>query len=134
MRRARLEQTFQRMVVDGLRAALPRTWLIAHYPAGGYRTQAEAGIFKAMGVLPGFPDIMVLGEASWGAGAWFLELKAGTAGPTEVQQACHDKLRGLGFGVEVVRSWAEVLVVARQWHWPVRIVDFNSGGTDGGQN
>lgn len=122
MRRSRPEQSFQRMVVDGLRAFLPRTWLIVHYPAGGYRTPAEAGIFKAMGAIPGFPDIMVLGEASWGAGAWFLELKTGKLGPTEVQAACHDKLRGLGFGVEVVRSWPEVLTVARQWRWPMKVV------------
>lgn len=122
MRRSRPEQSFQRMVVDGLRAFLPKTWLIVHYPGGGYRTPAEAAIFKAMGVVAGFPDIMVLGEASWGAGAWFLELKAGKAGPTDVQQACHDKLRGLGFGVEVARSWPEVLAVARHWRWPMKVV------------
>lgn len=122
MRRSRPEQSFQRMVVDGLRAFLPKTWLVCHVPNGGYRPPAEAAIFKAMGVVAGFPDIMVLGEASWGAGAWFLELKAGKTGPTEAQQACHEKLRSLGFSVEVVRSWPEVLVVARQWHWPMRIV------------
>src|SRR4051812_31638617 len=117
--RRRPEQTLQRGVVDGLRAALPKTWLVCHVPNGGYRTPAEAAIFKAMGVVPGFPDIMVLGDAEWGAGAWFLELKAGKAGPTDVQQACHETLRNLGFGVEVARSWDEVLDAARRWRWPV---------------
>lgn len=116
------EQSLQRMVVDGLRVVLPKTWLVCHVPNGGYRTKTEAGILIGMGVLPGFPDIMVLGEADWGAGAWFLELKAGKAGPTEVQRSCHEKLRNLGFSVAVVRSWDEVLVAARQWHWPVKIL------------
>lgn len=128
--RRRPEQALQWMVVDALRVALPKTWLIAHYPAGGYRRPVEAAIFKAMGVVPGFPDIMVLGEADWGAGAWFFELKAGKAGPTDVQQACHEKLRNLGFGVEVVRSWDEVLDAAQRWRWPMKIVGFNSGGAD----
>lgn len=120
------------MIVDGLRSFLPKTWLVCHYPAGGYRTPAEAAILKAMGTIPGFPDLMVLGEADWGAAAWFLELKAGTGEPTAVQHECHEKLRSLGFGVAVVRSWPEVLVVARQWHWPMRLKGWNthSGGTD----
>lgn len=116
------EQSLQRMVVEGLRALLPKTWLICHVPNGGYRTPAEAAIFKALGVVAGFPDIMVLGEADWGAGAWFLELKAGKAGVTEVQRECHEKLHNLGFAVAVVRSWPEVLVTGRQWHWPLKVV------------
>ena len=30
-----------------------------HVPNGGARTKAEAGIFKAMGVKPGVPDVMI---------------------------------------------------------------------------
>jgi hypothetical protein len=116
-----LEESFQKMVVDGLRTFLPKTWLVCHAANGGYRTPAEAGIMKAMGVVAGFPDLMILGEADWGAAAWFLELKVGDKEPSQVQLDCHINLRDLGFSVEVVRSWPEVLVVARRWNWPMKL-------------
>jgi hypothetical protein len=40
---------------------LPEPWLVIHVPNGGGRSKAEAGIFKAMGVLAGFPDLLVIG-------------------------------------------------------------------------
>src|SRR5215213_6112684 len=85
----RPEQALQRTIVAGLRAALPSEWVIAHYPSGGYRKPVEGAIFKAMGTLPGFPDILVFGEAPWGATCWFLEVKAEKGYVTSIQKACH---------------------------------------------
>lgn len=117
----RIEQSLQRTIVDGLRAALPPSWLVCHYPAGGYRRPVEAAIFKAIGTIPGFPDLMVLGEAEWGAATYFLEVKAGKGVVTDIQRACHERLRNLGFGVAVVRSWDDVLTTCKQWRLPLRL-------------
>lgn len=55
------EEKLQRALVAYLRAALPRPWLVFHPANGGGRSKAEAGILKAMGVLAGMPDLLVVG-------------------------------------------------------------------------
>ena len=32
---------------------------LTHFPSGGKRTTTEAGVFRALGLLPGFPDLML---------------------------------------------------------------------------
>jgi hypothetical protein len=117
----RPEQALQRTIIAGLRAALPQTWLVAHVPNGGKRSAVEGAIFKAMGVLPGVPDILVLGETDHGATAWFFEVKADRGSLTPAQRQMHEKLRDLGFGVAVVKSWDDVVTTAALWKLPLRI-------------
>lgn len=120
----RPEQAIHRQIISGLRAGLPRDWIVAHAANGGYRTKAEAGIFKAMGVVPGFPDIMILGEAEHGATCWFFEVKAGETKqyePTPIQLAMHERLRELGFAVAVVCSWDQTKRWCSHWQLPLRI-------------
>lgn len=57
----RSEEKLHRALVTHLRARLPAPWLVMHVPNGGGRSKAEAGILKAMGVLAGFPDLLVIG-------------------------------------------------------------------------
>lgn len=57
----RPEEKLHRACVAYLRAALPKRWIVFHVPNGGGRSKAEAGIFKAMGVLAGMPDLFVMG-------------------------------------------------------------------------
>jgi hypothetical protein len=61
----RTEQALQINLVSALRLMLPEPWLVVHVPNGGGRSKAEAGIFKAMGVLAGFPDLLVIGPGGW---------------------------------------------------------------------
>jgi hypothetical protein len=117
----RLEQSIQRSIITGLRMSLPGGWIVCHPANGGYRTKVEGAIFKAMGVLPGIPDIMVLGEADHGATCWFFEVKSDTGTLTPAQRDMHERLRDLGFGVAVVKSWDDVLTTARMWRLPLRI-------------
>jgi hypothetical protein len=118
----RIEQAIHRQIVAGLRAALPRRWVVAHIPNGGHRSDVEGAIFKAMGVLPGMPDIMILGETDEGSRAWFFEVKRDHKAPlTAHQKNVHETLRDLGFAVEVVTSWTEALRWANHWRWPLRI-------------
>lgn len=69
----RPEERVQRELVAYLRANLPKPWLVFHVPNGGGRSKAEAGILKAMGVLAGVPDLIVIGPKSYMAA---IELKA----------------------------------------------------------
>lgn len=118
----RPEQAIHKAVVHYLRVALPHGWIVAHYPAGGYRTKVEAAIFKAMGTIPGFPDVMILGESTvtrWPA-CWFMEVKAPGGRLTDVQSACHDRLRDLGFAVAVVHDIDEARRAADAWKLPLR--------------
>lgn len=48
-------------IVDWLRVSLPHGWLVHHSANGGRRTKREADKFKAMGLLPGYPDIVIHG-------------------------------------------------------------------------
>ncbi len=61
MKRNRPEERLHRQLVAFLRVALPKPWLVFHVPNGGARSKAEAGAFKAMGVLAGMPDLFVVG-------------------------------------------------------------------------
>ena len=70
--------------------------IIAHYPSGGYRTKAEAGIFKAMGVNKSFPDIMILAKRLC-FGGLYIELKAKGKEPDESQLNYIDKLKRKGY-------------------------------------
>ena len=56
-RRNRPEEQVQRAIVQWLQWIEPDCkWL--HIPNGGGRSRAEAGIFKALGVVAGAPDLL----------------------------------------------------------------------------
>lgn len=57
----RPEESLHRAVVQYLNLALRENstfWV--HYPSGGRRTKAEAGILKAMGTKAGIPDLIFI--------------------------------------------------------------------------
>lgn len=68
----RPEEALQRALVSFLRLALPKGWIVHHSANGGYRTPVEASRFRAMGVVAGFPDLMLIGQRM----VIFMELKA----------------------------------------------------------
>jgi hypothetical protein len=120
MRSGRPEERIHRSVVHYLRTVLPPSWLIHHSPNGGWRSKTEAGVFKALGVIPGWPDISIFGEEAKGCQAWFLEVKSSDGRLTDVQRDCHNRLRELGFPVAVVHSIDEARVCGLQWGWRMR--------------
>lgn len=126
--RARPEAVLQQNIVATLRTLLPSGWLVHHSPNGGYRTKAEAGRFKAMGVVPGFPDLIVIGPGS----ILFMELKAppkrlkgsgesqAQAETSPAQDAVLNLLSGAGWPVTVVRSIDEAQAFLRAHGVPMR--------------
>lgn len=58
----RSEQSLQIAVVASLRALLPKPWLVFAVPNGGDAPSKRShGLRKAMGVLAGVPDLLVVG-------------------------------------------------------------------------
>jgi hypothetical protein len=83
-----------------------------HIPNGGYRTKAEAGIFKSLGVVSGVPDVMLLHEARLHG----LELKKeGTGRLSPAQLAVHEALRKAGCEVATAYGVDAALDQLRQW-------------------
>lgn len=79
------EDDLQKACVQWLRYNYP-SLLFFHPANGGYRSKAEAGIFKAMGVTPGVSDLVIL-RKSWPWAGLFIELKVKGGKLSEYQTA-----------------------------------------------
>lgn len=77
------ETALQCTIVQHLQARGMPGLVFFHVPNGGYRTKAEAGILKAMGVRPGVADLILLHRNK----TFALELKAQGGRATEEQMA-----------------------------------------------
>lgn len=73
-----------------------------HVPNGGFRHFSVAVKMKKMGVVKGYPDIMVFGPDI------ALELKVWPNKPTDEQVEVHDILRSCGWTVHVCYGLDEV--------------------------
>ena len=104
-RRARPEQALHRAAAQFLDVALPDDAVWFHPPNGGARTKAEAGIFRALGVKAGVPDLVIVYRGRLIA----IELKAPRGRLTAAQRAMHKRL------ILAAPWWAP----ARPWiPWP----------------
>jgi hypothetical protein len=84
-----------------------------HVANGGARTAAEGGIFKAMGVRPGVPDLVfalpVAKNQEQASGGLYIEMKAPgrSSATTSDQDQWHRRLRAVGYEVMVADSIEE---------------------------
>ena len=62
-------------------------------------------MFKAMGVRPCVPDLVIIGRKF---GLAFIELKAGKKKPTAIQAEVHALLTDMGYPVVVANSLEQV--------------------------
>lgn len=99
-RRGRAEDKIQGAVVDYVRRCVPSV-RIAHAANGGWRSKGEAGRFRYLGVLAGFPDLIVLLPESRVA-LW--ECKAQGGRLSREQAELHDDLARFGHAVAIVMS------------------------------
>jgi VRR-NUC domain len=105
------EHAEQVAFVNWVRLAYPK---VAKYmtaiPNGGVRAQKTANTLKAEGVSPGFPDLIFClprGEYH----ALFIEMKRTADSRTsDHQKAWHERLRAVGYRVDVAHGFDEALV------------------------
>lgn len=111
MAQVKAEEALQRSVVQ-LLAIYEARGLLAycHVPNGGYRTPAQAGAFKALGVRAGVPDLLLWTPFGRSFG---IELKAGRGRISDVQVLWRSTLESLGHRVYVCWSLDEVEAVLR---------------------
>jgi hypothetical protein len=86
-----------------------------HSPNGGSRNQIEASKFKAMGVLPGVPDCMIL-DGRHGFVGMAIELKVGKNKTTENQVAVQNRLIASGWLVAVTWSLDDAISLV-DWYF-----------------
>jgi len=104
------EDTVHVSILSWLQAMLPHA-IIAHVPNGGGRTEGEARKMKRLGVLPGFPDLIVM---PGGGQTLLLEVKAEKGRVSPEQRAFGMRVTALGGYVwAVVRSIDDVKIVLR---------------------
>lgn len=80
-------------------------------PNEGRRSAILGRAMKATGLLPGFPDLLVMQAPGRIA---FLEVKAPAGRVSEAQKTCHELLNRLGFFVRVVRSQEDAIEALHQ--------------------
>lgn len=107
----RPEEALHRAVAVYLNYVLPSDAVWFHVPSGGKRSKAEGGIFKAMGVKAGVPDIYILHRGH----SYFIELKPKGRYASKVQKEMMDNLARAGAECVLCRSLDEVTGVLIIW-------------------
>lgn len=107
----RPEQAIHKAVVSHLNArSYPGTFFF-HPANGGKRTPFESRLFKALGVIAGVPDLIVLK----GGKVYGLELKATRGVLSPSQRAAHSAMREAGAETAVAHNLDEALVTLECW-------------------
>ena len=107
----RPEELLHRSVIEWLQWQKPNC-LWFHPYNSGYRTKAEAGIGKALGVLPGVADLVFVLP---GGRVGFIELK-GPKTPLNLNQKIFlNDVQMLGAAYAVARSIEEVQGTLKAW-------------------
>lgn len=118
---ARPEDAIHRAVLHYLRIALPGA-LVVHVAnevgLSGGAVRAAIGKAKSLGMMPGFPDLMVIPASS--IGPLFFEVKAKGGRTSEAQRDVISALDDLGYRVAVVRSINDVSARLADWGIPNR--------------
>lgn len=105
-------------IVHWIKTVSPST-ICFHVPNGGLRSKREAAKLRAMGVLPGVPDLILICDAP-GPCLAFLEIKAPGAYLTAEQKSFMDRVYTMGAPHAVVRSIDDVREVFKRWQVPSR--------------
>lgn len=115
MRRPEQEQQIALMDWARLaRATSPDLDLLFHIPNGGGRSKAEAGIFKAMGVKAGIPDLFLsVPNQNWHG--LYIEMKSTGGRVSPEQKDVFKRLGDKGYAVFICRDWIEAKDAIRSY-------------------
>ena len=98
-------------IVDYLGVVAPDL-LVFHPANGGLRSKAEARRLKAMGVLAGIPDLVLVAP---GGRVFFVEIKSRRGCLSPAQQAIRMRMIRLGIPCITARSIDDVRLALCQW-------------------
>lgn len=118
---ARREDPIHRAILQYLRLALPGALVVhAANEVGLSGSDVARAISKAksLGMMPGFPDLMVIPAA--GIGPLFFEVKAKGGRLSAAQRDVISALDDLGYRVAVVGSISDVSARLADWGIPNR--------------
>lgn len=82
-----------------------------HPANGGKRSWSEGKSFKAMGVVPGVPDLIILK----GGEMFALELKSSTGRTSPAQRLCHAAMEAAGAKTAIAKGLDEALITLEVW-------------------
>lgn len=105
------EEAIQRHVVAMVAARACPNALVWHPANGGRRSKAEAGRFKALGVVAGIPDLVAIAEGR----VFGLELKTANGRLSDAQREMAARWRAAGGEYAVARSVAEASRILSEW-------------------
>lgn len=88
--------------------------LLHHSPNGGFRTEAEGRVFKAMGTRAGFPDLILL-LPRHGFTALAIEFKTDKGQQRETQKVWQRVAEVNGIRYLIVRSFDEFYKVINEY-------------------
>lgn len=110
------EASIQKAIVEWLQTQHP-SWIVHHsrneINKRGTAIRNELADAKRLGAMTGWPDLIVLPPSH--LGPIFFEVKAEGEYPRKSQREAHDKLRGLGYRVGIVRSIDDVKEHLAAW-------------------
>lgn len=109
------EQDIHKAIVAYLNAVLPPDAILTHAPnegnRGGAKGARDGERRKAMGVLAGFPDLLLFVDGT----GYCIEVKTPQGRLSPVQKRVRDILRGQGIAYEVARSVDDVRALLAEW-------------------
>ncbi|PKR55426.1 VRR-NUC domain-containing protein [Thalassospira marina] len=112
VRRSNPEEIIHRSVVQYLNCVLPAGVIFFHPANGGVRSKAEGGIFKALGVKAGTPDLVFILP---GGRTAFAEIKGPNGSLSKTQKMFRDDALALGCAWVEVRSIDDMKDALTEW-------------------
>ena len=109
----RPEQNLQIACVRWFRMQYPNV-LIHHSPNGGARSKVEGAIFKAMGTVAGFPDI-IIPCAKYGYHGLFIEMKSPGGKMSDNQKQVSQKLISEGYCFAICESIEQFIDIVKSY-------------------
>jgi len=90
----------------------PELNLLFHIPNGSYKSKAQAGLFKAMGLKSGVPDLF-LPTPRKGYHGLFIEMKVKKGRTTQNQDEWIREFRYQGYKAEVAHGFDEAVEIIK---------------------
>ena len=110
------EARVQRAILEWCALVAPEL-IIYHTPNGGLRSKVEAARLRWQGVLPGVPDLTLVGQDGQ---LRYIEVKGPSGALSPEQRAFQNRCVAMRIPFAVARSVDDVRRAFREWQIPTR--------------